>query len=227
MAVGVNKLPIRVIGEFSSQHKEISGILQKHWHILEQDADLREAVGSHPLITYRRSKNLHDRLTHSHYNNPTKLTWLTNSTKGCHRCGNCLACPYVQKSTIFSGRRDINEYIIQQFINCKTMGVIYVMECICGIRYIGKTKREFRRRILEHVGDIRNKRNTSIANHINSLHEGNCGVMKFIGVEHIKSTTRVGDLDNKLLKREAEWIYWTNSKVPGGLNEGFTFSPFL
>ncbi|OCT98775.1 hypothetical protein XELAEV_18011009mg [Xenopus laevis] len=116
---------------------------------------------------------------------------------------------------------------MKQFMNCKTTGVIYVMECVCGKRYVGKTKREFRRHILEHVGDVRNKRNTSVANHVNTHHNGDNGVMKFTAVEHIKSTTRIGDLDNKLLQREAEWIYWLNTKVPSGLNEGFTFSPFL
>ncbi|OCT55731.1 hypothetical protein XELAEV_18004497mg [Xenopus laevis] len=207
-----NKQPIRLI---------------ENWHILEQDADLKETIGDRPLITYRRSKNLRDRLIHSHYNNPSKPTWLTCNIKGCYKCGDCLACPFVRKSTTLYGRLDIEEYTIKQFINCKTMGVIYVMECKCGMRYVGKTKREFRRRILEHVGDVRNKRNTTIANHINTHHSGNSGVMKFIAVEHIKSTSRIGDIDNKLLKCEAEWIYWLNSKAPSGLNEGFIFSPFL
>ncbi|OCT76067.1 hypothetical protein XELAEV_18031256mg [Xenopus laevis] len=110
---------------------------------------------------------------------------------------------------------------------CKTQGVIYVMQCACGIEYVGKTIREFRRRIMEHVGDVRHKRNTSIANHINICHNGNTNMMHCIGVEQVLSTTRIGDLDRKLLQKEAEWIYSMGTKSPHGLNEGFTFAPFL
>ncbi|OCT98066.1 hypothetical protein XELAEV_18010294mg [Xenopus laevis] len=226
-STNTNKHLIRLIWDYSSQHKEIVNILQKHWHILRQDSELKEVIGESPQITYRRSNILHDRLIHSHCTNLTKKTWLSHNIKGCYRCGNCVACPFVSKRTTFLGRLDIKEYSIKHFINCKTTGIIYVMECICGKRYVGKTKREFKRRIMEHVGDVRNKRNTSIANHINEHHFGDCSIMKFIAVDHIKPTTRIGDIDRKLLQREAEWIYWLNSKTPAGLNEGFMFSPFL
>ncbi|OCT88162.1 hypothetical protein XELAEV_18016787mg, partial [Xenopus laevis] len=184
---------------------------------------LKEVIGESPQISYRWSNNLYDRLIQSHYINLTKTTWLSHNTKGCYRCGDCVACPFVSKRTTFLGRLDIKEYTIKHLINCKTTGIIYVMECICGKRYVGKTKRQ----IMEHVGDVRNKRNTSIANHINGHHNGDCGIMKFIAVDHVKSTTRIGVIDRKLLQREAEWIFWLNSKAPIGLNEGFTFSPFL
>ncbi|OCU02294.1 hypothetical protein XELAEV_18008056mg [Xenopus laevis] len=143
---------------------------------------------------------------------------------GCYKCGNCQAFLFVCKAVTITGRR---EYTIKHFINCKTMGVIYVMKCQCETKYVGKTQREFRRRILEHVGDVRHKRNTSVANHINELHNGYTEVMKFTAIEHIKSTTRIGDIDKKLLQSEAKWINWLNSKSPNGLNEGFTFTPFL
>ncbi|OCT67308.1 hypothetical protein XELAEV_18038598mg [Xenopus laevis] len=129
-------------------------------------------------------------------------------TKGCYRCGTCKACPWINKTVMIEGRSDIKEYAIKHFINCKTVGVIYVMKCECGKNYVGKTKREFRRRILEHVGDVLHKRNTSVANHIIHCNNGNTAMMKFIGVEHIKSTTKIGDIDRKLLQCEAQLIYW-------------------
>ncbi|OCT64993.1 hypothetical protein XELAEV_18041234mg [Xenopus laevis] len=213
--------------DFSREHKDITRILTKHWHILEQDRDLKQIIGDRPLITFRRSRNIGDQLTHSHYKTPTNTTWLTNKTKGCYKCGTCMACPFIQKTNCVTGRLDIANFKISQFINCKTVGVVYIMKCACGKTYVGKTKREFRRRILEHVGDVKNNRNTTVATHINEIHSGNTGVMKFFGVEHFKPTSRVGDIDRKLLECEAKWIYWLNSKAPSGLNEGFTFSPFL
>ncbi|OCU01874.1 hypothetical protein XELAEV_18007653mg [Xenopus laevis] len=150
--------------------------------------DLQKVLRETPIITYRRSRNLKDRLTRSHYISPQKTMWLANRTKGCYKCGSCKACPWVNKAIKISGRSDIKEYMIKDFINCKTTGVIYVMNCICGMRYVGKTKREWRRRILEHVGDVVLKRNTSVANHINECHDGDTAVMKFTGAR----TSRFG-----------------------------------
>ncbi|OCT98332.1 hypothetical protein XELAEV_18010563mg [Xenopus laevis] len=156
----------------------------------KQDSQLKEVIGETPLITFRRSKNLRDTLTRSHYTQATKTTWLTSKMKGCHKCGDCLACPLVTNT------------------KCKTL-------------------REFRRRVLEHVGDVKHKRNTSVAVHINECHNGNTKVMQFFAVEQLKQTSRIGDVNKKLLQAEARWIYAMNSKSPNGLNEGFTFSPFL
>ncbi|OCT96871.1 hypothetical protein XELAEV_18009087mg [Xenopus laevis] len=188
---------IRIIGDFSAEHEEIKQILNKHGHILEQDDNLKK--GDRPTVTFRRSRNLKDRLTRSHYSSSPKSTWLSNKTKGCYKCGTCKACPWINKTIKVEGRADVK----------------------------GKTKRELRRRVLEHVGDVLHKRNTSVANHINRFHNGNTSVMKFIGVEHIKSTIRIDDINRKLLQCEAQWIYWLKSKAPNGLNEGFTFTPFL
>ncbi|OCT96309.1 hypothetical protein XELAEV_18013984mg [Xenopus laevis] len=196
-----------------SEHKKIRQIQGKHWHILEQDKDLSEVIGSNPTITFRRSKNLRDQLVHSHLSNDTKPTWLGNKTKGCYKCGGSQAWPFIEKTSTCLGRLDIPTYTLKHFMNCRTSGVIYLMNCECGKRYVGKTKREFRRRILEHVGDVKHRTNTSM--------------LKFTAVDHINPTMRVGDIDRKLLQRKDQWIYWLNTKVPYGLNEGFTFSPFL
>ncbi|OCT63367.1 hypothetical protein XELAEV_18044463mg [Xenopus laevis] len=189
--------------------------------------DLKTVIGDKSIITFRRSKNLKDRLIRSHYCNTPKSTWWSNKTKGCYTCGTCKACPWIKKTTKIECRSDIKEYLIKDLINCKTRGVIYIMSCERGKNYIGKTKREFRRRVLEHLGDVLHKRNTSVANHINESHEGDTSVMKFTGMEHIQSTTRIGDVNRKLLQCEAQWIYWCQSKSPNGLNEGFTFAQFL
>ncbi|OCT95583.1 hypothetical protein XELAEV_18013271mg [Xenopus laevis] len=218
---------IRFIGNYSFEHNEIRQILTNHWQILEQDKDLSSVIGTKPTITFRRSKNLRDQLVHSHLNNKGKPTRLENKTKGCHKCGSCLACPYIEKAWVYVGRDDKPIYTLEHSMNCKTSGVIYVMTCQCGKCYVGKTKREFRRRILEHVGDVKHKRNTSVARHINETHNGSLEMLKFTAVDLIEPTLRVGDIDKKLLQREAQWIYWLNTRAPNGLNEGFTFSPFL
>ncbi|OCT59707.1 hypothetical protein XELAEV_18000571mg [Xenopus laevis] len=89
---------IRIIGDYSKEHKQIMNILTKHWHILGQDRTLKETIGDCPIITFRRSKNLRDRLMWSHFTIPIKSTWLSERTKGCYKCGKCLSCPFIEKN---------------------------------------------------------------------------------------------------------------------------------
>ncbi|OCT70725.1 hypothetical protein XELAEV_18037650mg [Xenopus laevis] len=209
-----NNNQVRIIGDYSTEHDAITRIITKHWHILEQDDVLKQYVGERPTITFRRSRNLRDHLVHSHLTTTTKSSWLAQRTIGCYKCGNCLACPYIEKTLSVKGRMDIEEYKLSHFMNCKTTSVVYIMRCPCPKLYVGKTCREFRRRILEHIGDVRNKRNTSVAVHINEKHGGKANTMKFFAVEHFQHTTRIGDIDKKLLQCEAKWIYWLNSRAP-------------
>ncbi|OCT59690.1 hypothetical protein XELAEV_18000551mg [Xenopus laevis] len=157
----------------------------------------------------------------------TRSTWLTSKRTGCYKCGDCMACPLVERTLTITLIRDNAGYKLKSYTNCKSTCVVYVMHCICGKQYVGKTLREFRRRFIEHVGDVKHKHNTSISVHINECHNGNIKAMRFVAVEQLKQTTRVGDVNKKLLKAEARWIYTMNSRSPNGLNKGFTFSPFL
>ncbi|OCT94811.1 hypothetical protein XELAEV_18012501mg [Xenopus laevis] len=213
------KNEIRIIS-YSMEHNQITNILTKHWYILEQDKILKEMIGKRPVITFRRSKNLRVTLLpplnpHGYLN----VAWDVRSV------ATVLHVPLLKKPLV--GCLDIDEFKLMHFMNCKTTGVVYIMKRVCNKLYVGKTRREFRRRILEHVGDVRNKHNTSVADHINEFHDGNVNIMKFFAVEHFQLTTRVGDIEKKLLHCEAKWIYWLNSRSPSGLNEGFTFKPFL
>ncbi|OCT97231.1 hypothetical protein XELAEV_18009461mg [Xenopus laevis] len=173
------------------------------------------------------NKNLQNKLTHSHYTGSTKSKWLTSKRTGCYKCGDCMACPLVERTPTITLTMDNAEYKLKIYMNCKSTCVAYVMYCMCWKQYVGKTLLEFRRRILEHVGDVKRKRNTSISVHINECPNGNTKAMRFITVEQLKQTTRVGDVNKKLLQAEAKWTYAMNSKSPNGLNKGFTFSPFL
>lgn len=77
---------------------------------------------------------------------------------GTVRCGDYAQCPY------FDTRKIIilpNGQIWQpmHYVNCKTSGIVYMFICPCGAFYIGKTKREFARRIQDHmyavsIGDL-------------------------------------------------------------------------
>lgn len=78
-----------------------------------------------------------------------------------------------------------------------------MINCTCGLQYVGKTKREFRRRIGDHLGDIRNKRDTAIARHVQLFHDGSDKVINFCVVEVVHPSPRGVDINRRILQKEA------------------------
>lgn len=66
---------------------------------------------------------------------------------------------------------------------------------------VGKTIRESRRRILEHIGDIGHSRDTPLAKHMRSIHSHDPFAIDFWVVEAVKLNERRGDLDRLLLQK--------------------------
>ncbi|CAJ0923823.1 unnamed protein product [Ranitomeya imitator] len=162
---------IRIIGTFDSQHQKVRGILNKHWDILRMDPDLRDLLGARPDITFRKGRSLKDSLVHSHYLKPTGGdTWLGRKPCGFLRCGGCQFCRWMKPNKSFTSSSTGKVFFQRDFSNCKSTGVVYMASCPCPKDYIGKTIREFRRRVGEHLGDIRHNRDTALARHMRSQH---------------------------------------------------------
>ena len=90
---------------------------------------------------------------------------------------------------------------------CTSSGLIYAIECgICNKIYVGQTKNRLCVRLLQHIGDIRN-RNTvsSVSIHFN----GDCGGGNW--------TFKILDFETDTFKRlvkEKSWIEILNSENP-------------
>lgn len=78
------------IGTFDGKNKQLLDILHRHWRILTADPDLTDVVTSYPSVTYRRGKNIRDKVVHSHYKPPSPpKTWLQSRVTGSYPCGGC------------------------------------------------------------------------------------------------------------------------------------------
>lgn len=82
---------------FSTEYSPLAGrvknIIHKHWNILKSNPTLNSISSTPPLITFRRSCNLRDRLVHSETKNmPSKVSWLPNQPQGFYRRGHCAQC---------------------------------------------------------------------------------------------------------------------------------------
>ncbi|XP_073422111.1 uncharacterized protein [Dendrobates tinctorius] len=219
---------IRVIGTFDVNHQEVRKVLSKHWDVLRLDPDLKNIIGERPNITFRKGRSIRDMLVHSQYRRPLAGgTWLDRRPCGFFKCGDCSFCNYMRPGKSFCSASTGRMFFYRGFSNCKTTGVIYMATCSCPKNYIGKTRREFRRRVGEHLGDIRHKRETPLAKHMWMYHNGDLGDIKFCAVEVVHVNPRGGNVDKVMLRRECEWIFRMESLEPRGLNEQLSYACFL
>ncbi|OCT86392.1 hypothetical protein XELAEV_18020074mg [Xenopus laevis] len=94
---------------------------------------------------------------------------------------------------------------------------------------VGKMKRPLKRRIYEHIRDIKNCNLLSaIAKHIYCIHNGQYTGSYFQGIDRLHGDIRGGDLENKLLQLETTWIFRLNTyKSELGLNGHLNFQVFV
>ncbi|XP_068115282.1 zinc finger protein 27-like [Hyperolius riggenbachi] len=200
----------RLITRFNDQNREVDRILARHWHVLTNDKIVRDFVAPSPQVTYKRSKTLRDSVTSSHFwgkTGPQRHCTVT----GTYSCGGCVYCQYLQvgRSVVLPNGRQWN---LRHFVNCNTVGVIYLLYCRCGCFYIGKTSRAFKERIKNHVGEIANCNFKSpISRHVHLEHRGDSSFIKFVGLDRIHAHPRGGDIDRALLQLESRWIFNLNA----------------
>lgn len=108
----------------------------------------------------RRAKNLGNMLIQSECTRQTNTSWLTEypHSLGMFPCSKWQICPFVDRTRTFREAKDIKEYEIRDLINCSTERVIYMLTCPCPKIYIGKTKRQLKIRIGEHLREIKREK---------------------------------------------------------------------
>ena len=222
--------PIRIITKYGEQWEKVKSILNQHWHILSEAPILGSFVGDRPLLTARRSTNLKDCLVHSEYQRTTKSNWLTDlpPLKGMYPCGRCSMCKYIEKTDTFHSADGTKHFRINSFINCSTTRVIYLLTCPCGLMYVGKTKRQLKIRLSEHVQSINKKDDDRpLSLHFLKYHNGVPDGLRCRGIYRLNLPPRRGDFDRILYRKEKMWIYNIGSLQPQGLNNECNLAVFL
>ncbi|MEE6524236.1 hypothetical protein FKM82_023589 [Ascaphus truei] len=224
------------IGTYDRNWRKYREAIQKHWHILTTDADLKQVLGERVHLVSRRAPNLGDKLVNSHYIPSRSCTFLTREQlKGFTPCRSCSACPYMQASKEFYDSRGLTKSEIRSALNCKFEAVIYYLKCPCPMIYIGMTTRELRFRVLEHVPNIKNSDHdfqsgcklTTVARHFRLKHNSNIDLLKVFNIDQVILGIRGGDLERSLLQRECRWIVKLGTLLSLGMNEYMGFAMFL
>ena len=212
------KQPIVLTTTFSPMSQSIKDAVKKHWHILSSDPIVGHEFINPPIFATKRSSNLRDRLVKTDL--ATKPThFLSSPAPGNFPCLNCINCNALIKGDHFLHPHTGTKMKVRGRITCRSTHVVDLLKCPCALCYVGKTKRELRVRISEHKSSIRNRDERSpVARHFNSAGHGVC-MLRFMGIEVVRSSLRGGDREKKLLQREADWIHHLQTEYPGGLND--------
>jgi predicted GIY-YIG superfamily endonuclease len=64
----------------------------------------------------------------------------------------------MQHSSSYTSKVTGKQYNIFCSVNCKSANIIYISEClVCGLQYVGESKRPFHKRLNEHRSDLTKK----------------------------------------------------------------------
>ena len=135
------------------------------------------------------------------------------------KCGDksCTCCLYL-KQTSYIGDE---EFSIDGYMDCNSKNVVYIIECQkCNLKYVGETRNCLKTRLIRHISDIRQEKNTAVASHFNyeCISDYNLADLKIYPIEFIHDQGSPHKNDSKLLKCETHWIEQLNTLEPNGLN---------
>ncbi|OCT59677.1 hypothetical protein XELAEV_18000535mg [Xenopus laevis] len=179
------------------------------------------------IFTYNDNDEGVRSVIHKHWVILSRDPIMGRLTPGTFRCGTCEQCQFLKISNKFGG--DHLNFKMYHYISCTTTCVVYLFTCHYGSIYVGKTKRPLKRRIYEHIRDIRNcNLMSSIAKHIYCSHNGHYSGCYFQEIDRLHGDIRGSDLDNKLLQLETTWIFRLNTyRSEIGLNGHLNFQAFV
>ena len=223
----------KMILDYNVQHKKFERIIAKNWSILKQDKVLGPVLPEKPQFIYKKAPSLRDRLAPSVLNPPVVSdNRLFKFLGGFYACGRCVPCKNskvnLKKRKKCMASATNREYNIKQLITCDTIGVVYMLECDCGLQYIGRTSRPLHVRLAEHVNNIKQGKTThNVSRHFKQFHHKNPKGLRFWGIEKVNRHWRGGNFIRQLSKKESYWIHETHVLIPDGLNVDFDINCFI
>ena len=202
-------------------------IIDKHWNLLSINPNIRNAFLDKPVVAYKRNKNLRDLIGSNKLFNNKVIRSNNMKRKQQLYCSPCktrrdnLCCQQVVRTNTFTSYRTGETYKIFHQVNCKSQGIIYLLQCkICSIQYIGKSETPFNIRLNNHRKDSKKKDSIVACTHFQKENHQFQRDAKFTIIEKVtKNCTTSEELRLLLKKRENFWIIKLKTLHPYGLNQ--------
>lgn len=114
------------------------------------------------------------------------------------------------------------------FCTCATRYVVYLITCLCGKHYVGRTNRTFSVRVGEHIakiigGDTKH----SVPKHYRQYHNRDPTGSQFLIINRYVPLWRGGALTSGVSQLETYWIYELQSHSPLGLSVEWDINAFI
>lgn len=164
------------------------------------DPNLSQLLLERPLFTFRRATSVASRLVRSEFKGDSFAEHC--KYKGTFMCGACGYCKFmytIKNPTLPDG----STFRPKHFANCKTKGVVYMLQCECGCFYVGKTKLEFWHRAYRHIQSMQTcDPDLPLGRHTTLVHQGIFPKIKFLILDQVHPSPRGGDWNKDLLQLE-------------------------
>ena len=161
-----NEGRVRAIFQFDMRLPNLSSIFIKHWKIMiSEDVRLKDIYPKPPMVVYRRSKNLVEKLCTAKL--PPLRLRLRQDNDGFRRCNKpgCRMCPLtgLQPDQVLRTVRiehSDEQVEIRGKLNCKSSNLLYVVSCKKGPsckennQYVGETGKSAEVRCSQHRDTI-------------------------------------------------------------------------
>lgn len=199
-----NRIPF--VSTFGLDRGKIANVLRKHWGLLQKRCPTIEEFKAPPLMSYRRAISVKGKLVKADI----------GSRKPCQGFS---CCNNMVRGDKFTHPHSGKVFEIKHRYTCSSM--VYIINCPCGLIYVGETTMEVCKRILKHKSIIRKGlADLLIPKHFSDkLHT--IGQLKFCVIDSIPDPRRGGDRQAMLRERELMWIHKLDCLSPRGLNLEF------
>ena len=148
--------------------------MDKHWHILSINENLRKVFDKKPLISHRRNTNLHQLIGGNRIFKHKVLRKNTKQPKQSGHCSTCLSkinnfcCKQVEQTKTVQSYRTKKTFQIFHNPTCKSENLIYLLQCrICQLQYVAKSETPFNIRLNNHRKGAKSQASILACKHFN------------------------------------------------------------
>src|SRR5690606_7664233 len=133
---------VNCIISYHQNNPNLKTIFKNNFSLISYNECLSQIFNELPRITYTRPTHIKDTLVNSSLHKPLRVF------KGSFKTDNCTTCKQMENTLTISATANPQFiFSIKGSFTCKSTNIVFLFQCsICGIQYIGETKRSFRQR---------------------------------------------------------------------------------
>ncbi|CAJ0962494.1 unnamed protein product [Ranitomeya imitator] len=208
---------IPFVTSYNPASNQIGRVIRKHWSLLQRGLPSIPSFVTYPLMSFRRGRNLRDRLVRSDVGTSKSSIQRTLSVAkhGNFPCLGCSCCNNILKGEFFCHPHTGRKIFLKEGYTCTSSWVVYMIVCPCGLTYVGETTMEVRARIIKHKSTVRTGlTELPVPKHFLE-HKHSVNQLRFRVIDSVPTLRRGGDRLQLLKQKELKWIFMLGSLQPG------------